>query len=154
MSISARGDREHCIRITTARQKCQHFRIIEHVCARVDTTSCVATASGDARVALHRRLQRHARANSLDQSKMPMKCGFLQCPVRSQRNAKVLPRAMLVRAEDGRGRCVKHIERLVKKIVVKTLAKALRAAESDANRANRLEVIRRKEHQERTTEDR
>jgi hypothetical protein len=24
---SARGDREHCLRITTARQKCQHFRI-------------------------------------------------------------------------------------------------------------------------------
>ncbi len=46
---SARGDREHCLRITTARQKNQRFRIMQHARTRIDTRCCVSTGAADAR---------------------------------------------------------------------------------------------------------
>jgi len=53
MSYSARGDREHCIGITTARQKNQHFRWIERIAGRIDTTCCALTRAPSAREPLH-----------------------------------------------------------------------------------------------------
>ena len=47
--ISARGDREHCIRITTARQKNQCFRSMQHVRARADTRCCAYPSTSPAR---------------------------------------------------------------------------------------------------------
>jgi hypothetical protein len=61
ISSSARGDREHCIRITTARQKNQCFCIIEGVGAGIGTTSCVSTIAVAARC---------ARGSTLDQQRM------------------------------------------------------------------------------------
>jgi len=100
LSYSARGDREHSIRITTARQKNQCFRLVKRNCARVDTRYCVVA---DAE-ALHRRSTQHhharPRTDFFDSLKIPMKYGFLasrsllpQRREQHRRNASAMPNA-------------------------------------------------------------
>jgi len=98
LSYSARGDREHSIRITTARQKNQCFRLVKRNCERVDTRYCVV-AGAEARQ--QRGAEHHhtrLRTDFFDSPKTPIKYGFLACrSLRPQhrkqcrRNARAMP---------------------------------------------------------------
>jgi len=79
MSYSARGDREHCTRITTARQKNQHFRAVERGRTLVDTRCSDVTYLDGARDAtLDAIMQCNARF-LVDALKISITQGFLRC---------------------------------------------------------------------------
>jgi len=79
MSYSARGDREHCTRITTARQKNQHFRAVERDRTRVDTRCSDLTYVDGARDAtLAAIVQCNARFRA-DALKISITQGFFRC---------------------------------------------------------------------------
>jgi hypothetical protein len=76
MSISARGDREHCIRITTARQKNQCFRSLARQRARFDTRCSDLSDRERTRAQLVARMRAVTRADFDDNAKIPMKQGI------------------------------------------------------------------------------
>jgi hypothetical protein len=73
ISSSARGDRAHSFRITTARQKHQHFCIIKQIGAGADTTSCVSTIVANASETQCDASKQYRTRITSALSKMPMK---------------------------------------------------------------------------------
>jgi hypothetical protein len=76
MSYSARGDREHCIRITTARQKNQHFRVLARSHARIDTRCSGMMRVDDAPDATRAAIVQCRSQIRIDMQEIPMTQGF------------------------------------------------------------------------------
>jgi hypothetical protein len=76
MSCSARGDREHCIRITTARQKNQHFRAMARSRPRIDTRCSGMMRVDDAPDATRAAIVQCRSQTPIDMQKIPMTQGF------------------------------------------------------------------------------
>ena len=132
MSYSARGDREHSFRITTARQKNQCFRTVDRVRARIDTTCSVSTSARDARDASGSARAR-SRKNFFNVSKNIDKIRVFEIlDVCATAESKARTRAARARGTCRKPR-VKHTQRLVQKFSVKRLANRLQAVESDTN---------------------
>ncbi len=97
--ISARGDREHCIRITTARQKNQCFRSMQHVRTRGDTRCCAYPSASPARKRPRGVTAANRDPNSSDLSKTSMEYGFSEMRIILRRHRGKL--ALQYRCDPG-----------------------------------------------------
>jgi hypothetical protein len=141
MSVSAHGDRKHCSSITTARRKKHHFHLTKRVRRPFDTTCC-ARSIGDAKsLAFSNASRAQHFAKFYKCAKPRFHKGF--CDV-----AAWIATAHQATAERAGSAAMALLRRPegadspVKKNLGNVRARAPPIPESDANRANRLQVIR------------
>jgi hypothetical protein len=141
MSVSAHGDRKHCSSITTAEGKKHHFHLTKRVRDPFHTTCCARALDAPAPRSHRSAARARQRTKSCKCAKHRFHKGF--CNIDD--DVAGPPQAV---AEDANGaasaelRCTRRAKPPVKKNLGIARARALRKPESDANRANRLQVIR------------
>jgi hypothetical protein len=141
MSVSAHGDRKHCSSITTARRKKHHFHLTKRVRDPFDTT-CGARAISAAKVARGSDASRAQHGAIFYKfPKLLFYKGF--CDVTND-----IATALQAAAERASSiatalsRCPNGAESPVKKNLGNVCSRMPPTPDSDANRANRLQVIR------------
>jgi hypothetical protein len=139
---SARGDREHCNRITPATKKSKHFRMIECVKALFDTRyRTVASAHAVAPQRSRERARRQSTRFS-KRGKVSITSGFSTRAL----VLKIAASRVRVQRAGTQNSCQEDALHaslgMCKKFLRRSPATALASGESDANRANRPKVIR------------
>src|SRR4030081_1342560 len=141
MSVSAHGDRKHCSSITTARRKKHHFHLTKRVRDPFDTT-CGARALGNAKSRAFSFASRARYRAIFDKcAKQRFYKGFCDPVIciatyhQAAAEHASSPKTASPRFPEG-------AESPVKKNLGNVCARVPPTPKSDANRANRLQVIR------------
>src|SRR5438128_6861864 len=140
---SARGDREHCIPITPAGEKKQLYRLMKRVRRHFDTSSCMCASITAKHCAADAKILRRGARDFLRLSKNPHNIR-LSDDSDFPPSADVKSRARHI--SDRKSHRWNAPNAPVKPVEIfsrQRSVKRLRTLESDANRANRPQVIRR-----------
>jgi hypothetical protein len=143
MSVSAHGDRKHWSSITTARRKKHLFHLTKRVCGPFGTTCCARAIVGAKSRAFSGAARTHHRAKFQKCAKPRFHKGFcnvINFIAASLAAAAACAGSVLAAAPRG----VESAQSPVKKILGNVRARAPTLTGFDANRANRLQVIRGK----------
>ena len=141
MSVSAHGDRKHCTSITTAGQKKHLFHLTKRVRDPLDTTCCAHAPGGAMSCGFSNAARAQDRAIFCKCSKPRFHKGFCDitnCEATFLQASAERPGS----TASASPRCPASTESPVKKILENVRARASQLPESDANRANRSQVIR------------